>query len=310
LIENIKSKETPLKEQRKQINTLKQAMNVELETLLTADELPKFQKALTHEKQMAKALLTELQRKAMYIEVQNYLKEAYFPVLKDKRLALEKQLNQVDMQKIATHKSELLQQQKTLKEKQQTCKTLKKMGQRKCLKAVRTLKKEIQSQNNTSKDWLFTNEAFSNTFNAISSQKKIWQTEINKILSSYYVNTDTANFPVKPNYFLKHASPLSFAFLDADKLAFFDEDFSTYGNIDFAYCLNGQPSVAYQLHQPAIVTVQVVNHKVNIEQNINEANLEAGWYTNHLSADIAPGLYLVRLILNGQLADVKRLAIP
>jgi len=311
LIESLKNKEnTPIKERRKQINTLKQALKVELETVLSADELQKFQKAIATEKQKETALLTDEERKAMYAEVQNFLKEAYFPVIKDERLALEKQLNQDTQQKIKTYKNDMLKRQNTLKEKQKTCKAAKKFEQRKCLKAVKALKKENQDQTKIYKEWLLADKTISQALNTINDKKMNWQNTINKILKQYYVNIDTADFPVKANYFLKHSTPLNFAFLDAEKIAWLDEDFSTYGKIDFTYCMNGQPWVSYQIDKAVNVTIQVVSSQSVLEQNINEALLEADSYKNDLSTNLTSGLYLVRLLLNGTLADVKRLAIP
>lgn len=311
LIENLKNKETlALKDRRKQINTLKQALKVELETVLSADELPKFQKELSIEKQKNKALLTDDERKAMYAEVQNLLKETYFPVVKEERLALEKQLDQNTRLKIKSYKSDLMKRQNILKEKQESCNTAKKFEKRKCLKAIKTLKTENQDKTKIYKDWLLSNETFSHAFNNINQQKEAWQTAINKILTKYYVDIDTADFPVKANYFLKQSAALNFAFLDAEKLAWIDEDFSTYGKIDFTYYMNGQPWVVYHINNAVNVTIQVVSSHSILEQNINEARLEANSYKNDLSTSLTSGLYLVRLLLNGTLADVKRLAIP
>jgi len=311
LIENLKNKETlPLKERRKQINTLKQALKVELETVLSADELQKFQKELSIEKQKEKALLTDDERKTMSTEVQNFLKEAYFPVIKEERIALEKQLDQNTRQKINSYKSDLQKRQNALKEKQKTCKTLKKFEQRKCLKAVKELKKENQDKTKIYKSGLLENEIFSQAFNTINQQKMEWQTSINKILAKYYEDIDTADYPVKANYFLKQNAALTFAFLDAEKLAWIDEDFSTYGKIDFTYIINGQPWVVYHINDAVNVTIQVVSSQSILEQNINEAMLKADSYKNDLSTNLTSGLYLVRLLLNGTLADVKKLAIP
>jgi len=311
LIENLKAKENaPLKERRKQINTLKQAMKVELETVLSADEFQKFQKALNTEKQKEKAFLTDEERKAMQAEIQIFLKESYFPVVKEERLTLEKQFSQDTQQKIETYKSDMLKRQNNLKEKQIACKEAKKFEQRKCLKAVKALKKENQDQTKNYKDWLLANDPFSHSLNTINNKKKNWQNAINKILTKYYVNIDTSDFPIKANYFLKHSNPINFAFLDTEKLAMFDEDFSTYGKIDFTYCANGKPWVTYQIDKAVNVTIQVITCQSTLEQNINEATLETGFYKNDLSANLTPGLYIVRLLLNGTLADAKKIAIP
>ncbi len=310
LIENLKNnKKYTLKEKRKQINALKQAMKVELETILTANELLDFQKAHAVVKQKENNLLTDEKRKAMYAEVQTYLKEAYFPFVKGERLLLEEQFDKTIQQKIRNYKTDVLKRQTTLKEKQQACKSLKKMEQRRCIKTLKALKKENQTQNKICKDWLLTNQNFSSSLQNINQQKVIWKNSITEILSKYYVNIDTADFPLKPDYFLKHASLLNFAFLDVEKLAWLDEDFSTYGKIDFAYSLNGQPFVSYQLENTVNVTIHVISHQMVLEQNINESTLEAGFYKNELSSNLMPGLYFIRLILNGTLADVKKLVI-
>jgi len=311
LIANLKNKEnTPLKERRKQINTLKQALKVELETVLSAEELPEFQKALSKEKQKEAAVLSEDVRKTMYAEVQSYLKEAYFPVVREERLVLEKQFDQTALHKIESYKNEIAKLQLTFREKQKSCKTLKMREQRKCLKTVKDLKKEVQHKNKTCKDWLQSNESFVNIFSSIKQKKPTWQKEIYKILSKFYVDMDTVEFPVKPNHFLKHTAPLNFAFLDAEKLAWQDEDFSTYGKIDWAHSINGITWVSYQLEKTAFTTLQVLSHKITLEQNINEAKLDAGFYKNELSTSLEPGLYIVRLLLNGSLADAKKILIP
>jgi len=311
LIANLKNKEgTPLKERRKQINTLKQAMKVELETVLSSEELLEFQKTLAIEKQKEASILSDDVRKTMFTEIRTYLKKAYFPLVKEERLALEKQLDLTALHKIESHKNEMTKLQLTFREKQKSCKTLNMREQRKCMKTVRDLKKEVQSNNKACKDWLQSNETFENVFSNIKDKKQTWQTEVYKILSKYYVNMDTAEFPVKPNHFLKHTAPLSFAFLDAEKLAWQDEDFSTYGKIDFAHHENGRSWVSYQLEKAAHATIQVLSHNITMDQNINEAKLEAGIYKTELSTSLESGLYIVRLILNGKLADAKKIIIP
>jgi len=308
LIKNVRNGNTEdVKKQRQQINALRQSMQVELGTILNSEELSKFQKALSIEMRLAKSVLNEDERKAMFKEVNDYLSKNSYPFVKEERLALDKRLNEKMKLKIENFKKGFATSQKQLKAKQNECRQTGIREKRKCNQALKKMKIDLKALNEDFKIFLQSSTTYQNSHKKIREEQIEWNKSVSTILKKYYIDLDTAEYPVKSKSFLKYTNLFGYAFLNTDRLELFDEDFSTYGKI---YSLLGRTStVLCEIEKAGNATLQIISSNGEIKEVINEGVLEPGLYETILAENLAPGLYFVRLMIFGTQADVAKLII-